>query len=131
MEYCAVTTHARSKPARYQATKYKMTTTTSATSPSKQLPLPPILPGTVKRVAGAMKAEKEIYVAYNNRNPQEKAWRKMKPLMWKRYGKAIMAYCFTHNEEREFNFYRMLRIEDQSWTVEDDFVAGMHLLKMP
>jgi hypothetical protein len=104
---------------------------TSATSPSNQLPLLPILPGTVERVAGAMKAGKEIYLAYANCNPQEKAWRKMKPLTWKRYGEVIMAYCFTHNEEREFNLHRMLRIEDQPWTVEDDPVAGMHLFKMP
>jgi predicted DNA-binding transcriptional regulator YafY len=65
-----------------------------------------------------MKQGKEVYIAYANRNPNEKQARKIKPFEWINYGEAFKAYCFIDNMDKTFKTHKILRIEEQPWVVQ-------------
>lgn len=112
MDHCSVTTHVKCKPVGYQATKYKSSATTADAAP-----LPDVRPGVIDHLAKAMKEGKEVFIAYANRDPNEKQARKIKPFEWIRYGEAFKAFCFIDDMDKTFNTHKILRIEDQSWIV--------------
>jgi predicted DNA-binding transcriptional regulator YafY len=91
MDHCLVTSHVKHKPPGYQSTKYK-SSAIAATAAAP--PLPDVRPGVVDHLAKAMKQGKEVYIAYANRNLNEKQARKIKPLEWIHYGEALKALCF-------------------------------------
>jgi hypothetical protein len=109
MDHCTVTSHVKCKPVGYQSTKYKPT-------PTPATPLPDVQPGVVRHLDKAMQEGREVFIAYANRDLNEKQARKVKPLQWIRYGEAFKAFCFIDNIEKIFNTHKILRIEDQVWT---------------
>jgi hypothetical protein len=112
MDHCSVTSHVKHKPLGYQAAKYK---SSAIAATAIITPPPDVRPGVIDHLTKAMKQGKEVYIAYANRDPNEKQARKVKPLEWIRYGEAIKALCFIDNMEKTFNTHKILRIEDQSW----------------
>lgn len=80
-------------------------------------PLPEVLSGVVEHLTKAMKEGSEVYIAYANHDPKEKQARKIKPVEWIRFGEAFKAFCFIGNIDKTFNTPKILRIEDQLWSV--------------
>jgi hypothetical protein len=109
LEHCTVTNHAKCKPPGYNGGRKK--------TPSNGQPLPPVLPGVIEHLADAMKAGRDIYIAYTNRDPNEKRARRIKPIGWVQYGECFKAICFIDNIEKNYNTHKVARIESQSWDV--------------
>lgn len=58
-----------------------------------------------------------MYVAYANRDLNEKGARKIKPLKWIRYDEALEAFCFKDKFEKTYCVNKIRRIEDNTWMV--------------
>lgn len=110
MDHCSVSTHIKHKPVGYSATKYKPT-------PTPATPLAEVKPGVVDHLEKALRDGREVYIAYANRDPNEKQARKVKPLQWIRHGEVFKAFCFIGDMEKTFNTHKILRIEDEEWTL--------------
>ncbi len=110
MDHCSISTHIKHKPVGYAATKYKPT-------PTPATPLPEVKPGVVDHLEKALKEGREVYIAYANRDPNKKQARKVKLLQCIRHGEAFKAFCFIDDMEKMFNMHKILRIEDNEWTV--------------
>jgi hypothetical protein len=111
-EPCAVTHHARAKPGGQSSAVARVPNH----APSS---LSPVLPGVVDALNSVMKEGKCCYIAYTNKDPQEKRARKIKPLEWVRYGKCFKALCFNQVPpiNKTFNTHKVARIEENEWVI--------------
>jgi hypothetical protein len=123
MDHCVVSGHIKDKPLGYQTTKYKKTTPATASDATAPQPRLEILPGVVDHLAKAMNEGRPVFMAYVNRDPNEKKARKVKPIEWIRYGEVFKALCFTDDYEKTYLVERVRRIEDQGWTVAATMTA--------
>jgi hypothetical protein len=117
----------------YQKTKYKKSTKANAdtdvdaanTDPTtlpqqeekeQHHPSQP-LPGVVEHIVKAMRQGRAVYMAYANRDFDEKQARKVKPTKWTHYGEVFEALCFKANVEKHYATNKIRRIEDEEWVV--------------